>query len=80
MESKGSNQDSSNTTSYPDQSPFNYTTSQAATSYAGSMSATGRTRLDEDQQSKASVYTSYTAQTSGDRAVKTEGGRVSFSN
>jgi phosphoribosylamine-glycine ligase len=77
MESKG---DGSNTTSYPDQSPFNYTTSQAATSYAGSMSATRRTRLDEDEQSKASFYTSYTTQTSGDREVKTEGGRVSFSN
>jgi hypothetical protein len=44
------------------------------------MSAARRTRLDEDEQSKASFYTSYTTQTGGDRGVRTEGGRVSFSN
>jgi hypothetical protein len=75
----GSNQKGSNATSYPDQSPFNYTISQAATSYARSMSDIIRKRLDrdEDEQSKASVYSSYAA-AQEDRQIRRVDGRVRY--
>jgi hypothetical protein len=62
-------------TLYPDQPAINYSASQWATSYAGLMSSVGLGR-DEDEQSKASVYTSYAAQE--DRQVRREGGRVRY--
>jgi hypothetical protein len=69
---------SRDSTSYPDQTPINYSASQWATSYAGSMSDIVRKRLDpdEDEQSKASVYTSYAAHE--DRQIRREGGRVRY--
>jgi hypothetical protein len=73
MDAKGSTP-----TSYTDQPPINYSASQWATSYAGSMSDIIRKRLDsdEDEQSKASVYTSYAAHE--DRQIRREGGRVRY--
>lgn len=64
---------------YPDQPAFNFTPSQFATSYAGSMSGTRghRVNRDDDDQSKASFYTSYTEATDGDGLVRKEGNRVS---
>jgi hypothetical protein len=65
-------------TPYPDQPSINYSAAQWATSYTGSMSDIVRKQLDlgEDEQSKASVYTSYAAQE--DRQVRREGGRVRY--
>jgi hypothetical protein len=65
---------------YPDQPALNFTPSQFATSYAGSMSGTGGHRLnrEDDDQSKASFYTSYAEAPDGDGLVKKEGNRVSF--
>jgi hypothetical protein len=61
-----------------DQAAFNYTPSQAATSYAGSMSgpAGHRVNHEDDGHTNASFYTSYT-QVTDDRLVRTEGNRVS---
>jgi hypothetical protein len=69
---------STGSASYPDQPAINYSASQWATSYTGSMSDIVRKRLgpDEDEQSKASVYTSYAAHE--DRQVRREGGRVRY--
>ena len=78
MEPEGSDPYRGAKPSYLDQPAFNYTPSQAATSYAGSMSGErnhGFNHDDDDAQSKASTYTSYTVDSS--RQVKRERGRVS---
>jgi hypothetical protein len=70
-------------TARQDQPAFNYTPSQFATSYAGSMPGTGRHTKprDEDEQSRASAYTSYTARTDdAEGFVRRERGRVSVIN
>jgi hypothetical protein len=61
-----------------DQAAFNYTPSQAATSYAGSMSglAGHRASFEDDGRTNASFYTSYT-QATDDRLIRREGSRVS---
>jgi hypothetical protein len=61
-----------------DQAAFNYTPSQAATSYAGSMSgpAGRRANREDDDNTNASFYTSYT-QATDDRLIRKEGSRVS---
>src|SRR4051794_31358631 len=55
---------------YADQAPINYSASQAATSYAGSV-------VGQNPQRTASVYSSSTVLSEGDRLVRREGGRVS---
>jgi hypothetical protein len=61
-----------------DQAAFNYTPSQAATSYAGSMSGPSghRANREDDSRTNASFYTSYT-QATDDSLVRREGSRVS---
>jgi hypothetical protein len=61
-----------------DQVAFNYTPSQAATSYAGTMSgpAGHRANREDDGHTNASFYTSYT-QATDDGLVRREGNRVS---
>jgi hypothetical protein len=60
-----------------DQAAFNYTPSQAATSYAGSMSGQAgyRANREDDSHTNASFYTSYT-QATDDRLIRKEGSRV----
>jgi len=62
-----------------DQAAFNYTPSQAATSYAGSMSGPvgHRANREDDGHTNASFYTSYTQATDVDGLVRKEGNRVS---
>jgi hypothetical protein len=62
-----------------DQAAFNYTSSQAATSYAGSMSgpAGHRANREDDSHTNVSFYTSYT-QATDDGLVRKEGSRVSM--
>jgi hypothetical protein len=61
-----------------DQAAFNYTPSQAATSYAGSMSGSAGQRANrkDDSRTNASFYTSYT-QATNDELIRKEGNRVS---
>jgi len=61
-----------------DQPAVNYTDSELATTYAGSMSGAGghQRKIDDDGQSKVSVYTSYTEVQSVDELVRREGDRV----
>ena len=61
---------------YVDQAALNYTPSQVATSHIGSMSAL-RTTFDDDDQSRVSAYTSYTAPGDDEGLIRRERGRVS---
>jgi hypothetical protein len=79
MQSKSTDQEVPE--SYFDQAAFNYALSEIGTSHAGSLSVRGRKmgcEGDEDEHSKASFYTSYTAVTDENQQVRKERGRVSF--
>jgi len=82
MQSRSDGSDQHGYRARNDQAAVNYTDSELATRYAGSMSSVGehRRKLDDDGQSRASIYTSYTEIQSVDELVRREGNRVKKEN
>ena len=82
MQSKSDVSDQYGYRARSDQPAVNYTNSELATTYAGSMSGAGghRRKIDDDGQSRVSVYTSYTEVQSVDELVRREGNRVKKEN
>jgi len=78
MQSRSDSSDQHGYRARNDQPAVNYTDSELATTYAGSMSGAGghQRKVDDDGQSKVSVYTSYTEVRSVDELVRKEGNRV----